>query len=197
MIDQARVRGVNATLPTLLLRLRLAVAALGPFACAGALLLVLGALAVFWLLPQRALQAERHAAALRAARAPAPVVKSAPVTANENLALFYATLGEKRYAEQQVKTLFALAAKSGLSLSQGEYKSGYDRNGRLHTYQVTLPVKGSYGAIWQFAMLSLRAIPFASLDEISFKRETIGDAGVEARMRLTLYLADRPGGALQ
>ncbi len=183
------------TLSALLLRAQLMLAALGPFTCSAALLVLAGGAAVLYLLPQRALQAERHAHAMRAARTPVVLVKPAPVTANENLALFYATLGEKRYAEQQVKTLFGLAAKSGLTLAQGDYKSAYDRNGRLHTYQVNLPVKGSYASIWQFSMLALRAMPFASLDEISFKRETIGDAGVEARLRLTLYLSDAAGGA--
>lgn len=177
----------------LALRARLAVAALGPFLCGACVLLLAGAAAVAWLLPQRALQAQRHAVALELARMPPPVDKPAPVIANENLALFQATLGEKRYAEQQVKTLFALAAKSGLSLSQGDYKSAYERNARLHTYQVTLPVKGSYGAIWKFAMLSLRAIPFASLDEISFKRDNIGEPALEARVRMTFYLSDLPG----
>lgn len=177
----------------LILRFQLALFALGPVAIGAIVLLLAGAGSLWWLLPQGARQADSHAQAMRAARAPAVVVKSAPVLANENLALFYATLGEKRYAEQQVKTLFGLAAKSGLSLSQGDYKSAYDRNGRLHTYQVTLPVKGSYASIWQFGMLTLRAIPYASLDDISFKRETIGDAVVEARLRVTLYLADKPG----
>ena len=132
----------------------------------------------------------------RCRRRPPP---PAPASAgpNENLALFYDTLGERRYAEQQVKTLFALAAKSGLVLSQGEYKGAFEQNGRFHTYQVNLPVKGSYGAIWQFGMQALRAIPFASLDEISFRRDTIGEPTVEARVRLTLYLADQAPGALR
>ena len=177
----------------LALRARLAVAARGPFFCGACVLLLAGAAAVAWLLPQRALQAQRHAVALGLARMPPPLDKPAPVIANENLALFYATLGEKRYAEQQVKTLFGIAAKSGLSLSQGDYKSGYDRNARVHTYQVTLPVKGSYGAIWKFSMLSLRAIPFASLDDISFKRDSIGEPALEARVRMTFYLSAQPG----
>ncbi len=177
-----------------LLRVRLALVALGPVFCAALLLLFAGAITLAWLLPQRAQRAENHQQLMRMATMPAQVApKSAPVTANENLAVFYASLGEKRYVEQQVKTLFGLAAKSNLSLSQGEYKSGYERNAQLHTYQVTLPVKGSYRDIWQFAMLALRAIPFASLDEISFKRESIGEAQVEARLRLTLYLAERQG----
>jgi hypothetical protein len=82
-------------------------------------------------------------------------------------------------------------------LHEGEYKPGYDRNARLSTYQIDLPVKGSYRAIWQFAMDALRGIPFATLDEISFKRDAIGDTNVEARLRLTLYLADTTHGVQQ
>jgi hypothetical protein len=178
----------------LALRARLAVMALGPVFCLACLMIVAGAAALAWLLPQRALQAERHQVAMRLVMMPAAAsLKLPPETANQNLALFYDTLGEQRYAEQQVKTLFALAAKANLSLSQGEYKSAYDRNGQLHTYQVTLPVKGSYGQVWSFGLMALRSIPYASLDELSFKRENIGDAQVEARLRLTMYLSDRGG----
>jgi hypothetical protein len=184
----------NMNLAAIALRLRLAVMQLGPVFCIAALMTLAGGAALVWLAPQRALQAEQHKVAMRLAAMPAvAAAKSAPVVSNENLVAFYGTLGEKRYAEQQVKTLFGLAAKSNLSLSQGEYKSAFDRNARLHSYQVTLPVRGRYSDIWQFGMLSLRAIPFASLDEISFKRDSIGDAQAEARLRLTLYLADRPG----
>ena len=177
----------------LMLRARLWLAARGPLACGAAVVALLAGLSLAWLLPQRALNAEQHAIALALVRMPPKVVTSAPVLANQNLLAFYGTLGEQRYAEQQVKTLFALAAKNGLSLSQGEYKSAPVLAARLHTYQITLPVKGSYKAIWQFGLAALRAMPFASLDDISFKRDIIGDANVEARLRLTLYLADREG----
>jgi hypothetical protein len=178
----------------LALRARLAVMALGPVFCVACLMIVLGAATLAWLLPQRALQAERHQLAMRLVTMPATgALKLPPESANQNLELFYATLGEQRYAEQQVKTLFALAGKANLSLSQGEYKSGYDRNGQLHTYQVTLPVKGTYGQVWSFGLMALRSIPYASLDELSFKRENIGDAQVEARLRLTMYLSDKGG----
>jgi hypothetical protein len=183
---------------SLLLRLRLALSALGPVAAAAAVLCLAAALALAWLLPERALQGRRQSVALGQAMMPQALPLSPPPAgADQNLALFYDTLGERRYAEQQVKTLFALARKTGLVLSQGEYKSAYEQNGRFHTYQVNLPVKGSYGAIWQFGMLALRAIPFASLDEISFRRDTIGEPAVEARVRLTLYLADQAPGALR
>jgi hypothetical protein len=183
--------------PGLLLRLRLALSNAGPLRCGAALLCVIGAGALVWLAPQRERMAHQHARALAQAKVVPNVVVSAPVVANQNLVLFYSSLGEQRYVEQQVKTLFALAAKTGLSLSQGEYKSGRDKNARLHTYQITLPVKGSYKAIWEFGLLALRAMPFASLDEISFKRETVTDNNVEARLRLTLYLAERADGGVR
>jgi hypothetical protein len=184
-------------LAAILLRLRLALRALDPLMC-GALVLCLAAgVALAWLVPQAASQGASHQLALRMAAMPPAVVQVAPAgaVANANLALFQRTLGQRRAAEQQVRTLFELADKTGLTLSQGEYKTAYDQVAGLHTYQVTLPVKGSYRAIWQFGLLALRAMPFASLDEISFKREAIGQAQVEAHLRLTLYLADPGPGA--
>jgi hypothetical protein len=198
----------------LLLRLQLAVRSNPLLAGAGALFLCCAAALAWSLHVAGQLDAER--AALLAARAarqaaapaapggaagaagPAAAAAQPPSPAaaqpSDPLDAFYTALGPRRYAEQQVRTLFTLAAKNGLSLSQGEYKTGYDRNARVTTYQVNLPVKGSYGAIWQFAMGALRAIPFASLDDISFRRDNIGDPAVEARLRLTLYLKDAPGG---
>ncbi|MGZ3180878.1 MAG: hypothetical protein ACXU8N_00435 [Telluria sp.] len=175
---------------TLFLRLQLALRASGPVAAAGAILLLAGAIAIAVLVPRKLMLEKSDRIALAAAALPAAKqAAAAPPSANENLDLFYKNLGERRYVEQQVRTLFGLAAKSGLALSQGEYRSAYDASARVYTYQVVLPVKGSYKAVWQFAMSALSSIPFASLDDISFRREAIGEPTVEARLRLTLYLA--------
>lgn len=177
-----------AAAQALLLRVRLLLARAGAPLCAAVILCAAGLAAWAWLLPQRAAQA-----ALMAKPLPSPaslVAAPPPPSANQNLAEFYAVLGEQRHAEQQVRLLFDLAAKAGLTLNQGEYKSAYDQAGRVATYQITLPVKGSYAAIWQFAMQGLRDMPFAALDEVSFRRENIGEAVVEARLRFTLYLKE-------
>jgi hypothetical protein len=189
----------------MLLRLRLALRA-HPIVAGGGLIFLCCAAGMGWTLHTAtqldaernalvAARAARQAAGAPAAQAAAQAAVEAPAQPADPLDAFYAALGPRRYAEQQVRTLFALAAKSGLSLSQGEYKTAYDRNARLTTYQVNLPVKGSYGAIWKFALGTLRTIPFASLDDIGFRRDSIGDPTVEARLRLTLYLKDAPGGA--
>jgi hypothetical protein len=176
------------------LRLRLALALVNPVVVGAALLLVGACATLGWLAQQgRVLEHEEELVRRLAALPPAPVRQ--PAGTGDDLAAFYGALGERRYAEEQVDILFALAAKAGLVLRQGEYKPGYDRNARVHTYQVILPVSGSYRAIWQFALQALRAIPFASLDEIGFRRDAIGQASVEARLHLTLYLAERGAGA--
>jgi len=189
----------NLVLRLRLLALRAGPVTLGAIAVA---LLSLGAAAWFlFMLPQlerereqlsETLTAQARQARRQAAAAPAvlPAVVPVSVIPLDNLDAFYGALGQRRYAEQQLKTLFGLAAKSGLVLNQGEYKSARDRNARVNTYQVNLPVKGSYAAIWQFSLAALRAIPYASLDDISFRRDNIGDPTVEARLRFTLYLAD-------
>jgi len=180
-----------AGMQALVLRGQLALARIGAPACAAVVLCAAGVAAWTWLLPQRAAQARVMAQPLPTpasllARQPA----AAPPSANQNLADFYAVLGEKRHAEQQVRLLFDLAAKSGLALNQGEYKSAYDKTSRVSTYQIVLPVKGGYQPLWQFAMQGLRDMPFASLDEVSFRRDAIAEPVVEARLRFTLYLKD-------
>ena len=181
-------------LAMLRLRAQLLLRRLGAPACLAAALLALGVAAWVWAWQQRAVAAQLQA---RPLPQPALAVLAAapPATASDNLARFYAVLGQQRHAEQQVKQLFDLAAKNGLLLAQGEYKSGYDKASRVATYQVTLPLKGSYAAVWQFALQALRAMPFASLDELSFRREQIADTELEARLRLTFYLSDAPGAA--
>jgi len=181
----------RVNLSALALRARLAMRGIGPVAAGALAVALVAAMVLAWALSAQAREAQEQQARLVQAAAPPPApVVSPTAAANENLALFHAALGERRYAEQQVKTLFGIAAKTGINLRQGEYKAAYDQNGKLHTYQVTLPVTGSYQAIWQFALLSLRAIPFAALDDIGFRRDDIGAAGVDARVRFTLYLAD-------
>jgi len=180
-----------------LLRGRLALMRAGPAACLAVILCLFGIASLGWLLVQRGHGRPSPVAALRpASSAPVPAVLllapavAAPSDAGRNLALFYATLGERRYAEQQVKTLFALAAKAGLSLKSGEYKVVYEKASQVSSYQVVLPVKGTYQAIWQFSLQALSAVPFASLDDISFKRDSIADNLPEARLSMTFYLKD-------
>lgn len=177
----------------LLLRARLLLARIDPLVALVLALLLAGVAAQLALVPARARLNADLEAARQAARTPLPprVAPAAPPpSSDQNLHDFYATLGERRGVERQLKEVFALAARHGLALRQGEYRATNDRNAKLVAYQVNLPVTGNYGAIWQFAMDVLRAIPHASLDDVAFRRDSVGEAGVEARLRLTFYLTE-------
>lgn len=183
----------------LLLQIRFAITRFGwvkSFAC---LMLIIGIVGWRAWIPHLHRQINRNQQTLQkvtlALQKPeAPPTPVALPPAERHLAKFYASLGENRYVEQQVKTLFAIAGKTGLVLSQGEYKPGYEKNGRYHSYQILLPVKGGYPAIRKFCEQTLLAIPFASLDEMNFKRDTIGNRALEAKLRMTLYLNGKPPG---
>ncbi len=106
----------------------------------------------------------------------------------QRLNAFYELLGEKKHVEQQVKTILYLANEAGVSLKAGEYQLAENSAGRFFTYKVQLPVKGSYLQIRKFAEQVLLTIPFASLDETSFKREAINGSVIESKMVFTLYV---------
>lgn len=120
----------------------------------------------------------------------APDLKNAtPVsTGDQRIASFYNTLGQYQSSEQYLQVIFDTASKAGITLSSAEYRSATETNDQFRRYQVTLPLKGSYLQIRQFCRDTLIALPFASLDEISFKREVISNPLLEARLRLTLHL---------
>lgn len=123
-----------------------------------------------------------------------PMPKPQPLNA-ERVANFRDALGEKHHVEQQLKVFFAAAKKHGLTLNQAEYRSAFNQAGHFHTYQVVLPVRGSYGSIRAFCEELLLTIPFLSLDELSFKRDAIANRTLETKLRLTLYVSDAPRAA--
>jgi hypothetical protein len=160
-------------------------------------LLLLACAGFFGALPELRRQEAQNRATLEQARKTLaqPQVDVAPPLSNaeRNLQAFHDLLGESRYAEQQVKTLFAIAAKNNLTLSQAEYKLGNSKSGTFSTYTISLPVHGQYGAIRTFCQQVLLAIPFASLDQVEFKRDAVGNTNLEGKLRFTLYLDGQHG----
>ncbi|EJN03264.1 hypothetical protein [Herbaspirillum sp. YR522] len=124
-----------------------------------------------------------------------PVIATPAISEGDRLKAFYDSLGDTDYAEQQVKTIFSLAAASGLSLAQADYRMSEEKAGGFTAYRVRFPVRGSYKAVRQFCMQLLLAIPFASLDELQFKRTEVSSEVIEVNLQLTLYLARRGAGA--
>jgi hypothetical protein len=122
-----------------------------------------------------------------------PKVRTPLVTLDpsaQNLAAFYAALGNPSDVEDYLKTVLAVAAKNNIRMQSAEYVLGQDKEGGYVTYQMLFPIKGTYSAIRAFCDQTLLALPFASLTDISFKRDAIGNPSIDAKVRMTLYLLD-------
>jgi hypothetical protein len=83
--------------------------------------------------------------------------------------------------------LFAIAKGLQLTLPQGSYRFNCDSGNEVCRYRIELPVRGSYVRIRSFLDELLMAIPFASIDDLTFKREAITDEDIDVRVSLSLY----------
>jgi hypothetical protein len=115
-----------------------------------------------------------------------PMARSLP--AESSLTSFYKHLPPEQSATKQMKKIYKFASGESLQLTQGEYKFTRDKAGRLGSYQIILPVKGSYIQVRKFIAKVMNTMPMVALDEISFRRETIGGAEVEAKIQFTIFL---------
>ena len=105
------------------------------------------------------------------------------------LRTFYAFFPAPATLPDWLGRIYAAAQRRGLSLELGQYKPAQEAGARLMRYQVVLPVRGSYAQIRGFVNEVLREVPSASLDDIALKRDNIGSGQIEARLRMTIFLA--------
>lgn len=158
-------------------------------------LLLLGGSAVFYFTAvqrgeARLQQAEQRAAGLRE-RIQLAARGGITLTGSEaQLAEFYGFFANHA-ATDWLDRIYAAAGKHGLVLEQGEYRTLPDKTGKLTRYQLTLPVKGSYVQVREFIDSVLAEVPVAALEDVGFKRETIGSTVLETRIKFTLFLGAR------
>jgi Type II secretion system (T2SS), protein M subtype b len=112
----------------------------------------------------------------------------AELAPEEQLARFYGSFPDLAAVPDVLARIYRAAGAEGLSLEQGEYRIVSERSGSLLRYRITLPVRGPYPQVRRFLAAALREAPFVALDSVSFQREGIGEAIVEAQIRLTIYL---------
>ncbi|MCL1860836.1 MAG: hypothetical protein FWG52_04790 [Proteobacteria bacterium] len=120
----------------------------------------------------------------QAALSEAPAIQ----TPAEQLDSFYAFFPDDNIVPTVLERLFAAAARENLALPQGDYRVAKESAGRLARYEITLPLKGAYPGLRQFIAQSLKETPALSLQGASFARQAADDIGVDAQVRLALYV---------
>jgi len=124
----------------------------------------------------------------RAAQADAP---AGPITPADRLAAFYGFFPQPAALPDLLQKVFVAAKGQGLQLEHGEYRVLADNAGGLTQFQVTLPLHGSYPQIRKFLDEAMAQIPALSLDSIQFDRQKVGDATVDANVKLALFLGKK------
>lgn len=105
---------------------------------------------------------------------------------------FYRFFPAQQTAPDWLEKIHEAAAKQGLQLPQGDYRLVRDNGTHLAAYQVTYPMKGSYLQLRRFLTQVLREVPIASLDDVGLRRDTVGQAEVQATVKLTLHMKEAP-----
>lgn len=113
--------------------------------------------------------------------------KAAP-TGEMQLKAFYGQFPSLNRSDEWMAKIYAAAERQHIVLASGAYKLTGAETGNIQRYQITLPIKGSHVQIRRFLTDLLTEVPALSLDDISFKRETIDSPVVNAVIKLTLFL---------
>lgn len=158
-------------------------------ACAGAGALALHAAV---LLPGRAaLQAAQQALAheQQLALRPPPPPAAAP-TGAQRLAAVQALLRQSPEAGELVRAMDKLAQAGQITLAQADYQYQVNSTTQAMQVQITQPVKAGYPQLRGYIEAVLRALPNATLDQIAAKRDNVGQAQLQARLKWSLWLQD-------
>jgi hypothetical protein len=134
------------------------------------------------------LQALRVAA--ERARAPSAVQTVSAVARSDDLRRFYSAFPAMDRLPDELERLYGLARSARLDLYQGEYRLE-QRGAGLASYRITLPIRGSYPDVREFLSATLQQMPYAAIDALRFERKKVGDAQLDAQVRITLFF--RPG----
>jgi len=127
----------------------------------------------------------------RRERTAEPRKASTPTRATdaERLALFEQTRGKRSDLDTHLRAILAAARRSGVVLNVGEYRLTHDDAGGFARYQISLPIEGTFRSIQQFGRRVLSELPFAALEELSLKRDSVGARELAANVKFVLYLS--------
>lgn len=78
---------------------------------------------------------------------------------------------------------------SGLQFEAAEYRLARESNLRLSRYEVTLPLRGSYAQVRRFVSALLEDMPQVAIDDVTINRASVSAQEIEARLKLSIYLA--------
>jgi hypothetical protein len=101
------------------------------------------------------------------------------------------SLPSHRTLPQSLSAIFAMAREMDVILDMGDYRYIRNHGEAFGRYQVELPVISDYPTVRALVARLMNDMPYVALDDISFTREAADSEVVEARIRLTIFLAEQ------
>ncbi|ROZ79742.1 hypothetical protein [Ramlibacter sp. WS9] len=111
-----------------------------------------------------------------------------PLSEGQELAVLQAVLRASPEPAELVRKMSALAQAEQITLQQGDYQQQLHTTTRLMQVHVTQPVRASYPQLRRYVESVLRTVPNASLDQVAARRENVGQAQLEARLRWSFWI---------
>jgi hypothetical protein len=111
-----------------------------------------------------------------------------PLSEGQELAALQAVLRASPEPAELVRRVAALAQAEQITLQQSDYHQQAHAATRLVQVHVTQPVKAGYPQLRRYIESVLRTIPNASLDQVAARRENVGQAQLEARLRWSFWI---------
>lgn len=107
----------------------------------------------------------------------------------QDLAAFYRFFRKSASVSAALARLEASILDSGLAFETAEYRLGRESSLALARYEVIVPLRGTYAEVRSFVGLLLERMPQVALEGVAIKRDSVGSSRIEARLRLSIYLA--------
>jgi len=107
---------------------------------------------------------------------------------NESRGLQVADLVDLTAIDPVIAGIHAAAQKNGVRLEQGEYRLQAEQGTRLSRYRIVFPAKGGYPQLRGWLDEAIAARPGLEVEELTLRREDIGNETLEARVSLGLLV---------
>jgi len=111
-----------------------------------------------------------------------------PATSTERLEQVREPLRRSPPPAELLRRLLELARAEGIVLAQGEYHQQAHAAAGVFQLQVVQPVRSSYPQLRRYVEAVLREMPNASLDQISARRDNVGQGQLEVRLRWSFWM---------
>lgn len=105
---------------------------------------------------------------------------------------FYKYLPVEKELPSWLSKIYGVALNNGIAIEKGEYRMAKGKNLKVKSYQIRLPIKGTYPQIRGFIYQVLTSITAVSIDNVKFERAVIGEDVLSASIMMTLYIRDEP-----